>query len=49
MSLEKVLELYSFTIFSVFDKYLQFKVREYIYISVYVYTGIEIYTCSTMR
>lgn len=46
MSLERVQELYSFTIFSVLDKYLQFKVREYISLSVYVYTYIEIYTYS---
>lgn len=47
MSLERVLGLYSFTIFSVLDKYLQFKVREYIH--VYVYTCIEIYAYSAMK
>lgn len=37
MSLERVLELYSFTVFSVLDKYLQCKVREYIYMYMDMY------------
>lgn len=42
--MERVLELYSFTIFSVLDKYLQCKVREYIYMFMDMYIHALRYT-----